>query len=288
MNPIAPMPVAPLVFFVPNLLKHPHACMKNELRVEIWDATPAASPPLQLSKTTAGAPARATSAAAPMSTRTALLGGSLAPTSSFGEKMPHGILLADSTPPIETATVGTDVSLTDDGITGYTTATATATATGVDGGRGSSKTVIAAATATAVAAGTGDAVVDPAPPAAPASPLREPDPINSSHNNAANGGFLGCLSLKRNALISFLHAGIGVSRTSVNYKKANDGTITVEPYTEAEIERCTLNERGFYGDMEKGRCMCVSVYTRVCADYSIKSLTLTYPPLLIRARRRVF
>ena len=73
--------------------------------------------------------------------------------------------------------------------------------------------------------------------------------LPSRYNNPSNGGFLSCCSFKRHELIKFLHSGVGVPRTSVNYTRENDGTFGKKPYSDIEIERGTLNEgKTHYGN----------------------------------------
>ncbi len=67
-------------------------------------------------------------------------------------------------------------------------------------------------------------------------------------NTITNGGYLGCVSFKSHSLLKFLHSAPGVPRTNINYKRKNDGTTHVEPYTTSEIERGTLNKDGSFGD----------------------------------------
>jgi hypothetical protein len=67
-------------------------------------------------------------------------------------------------------------------------------------------------------------------------------------NTITNGGYLGCVSFKSHSLLKFLHSSPGVPRTNINYKRKNDGTTHVEPYTSSEIERGTLNKDGSFGD----------------------------------------
>ena len=213
---------ASLTFYVPNLKLQTHANLRNELRIELWDA--AAAPP--------DAPTLPLPPPKPkrLSTSASITTQASTATSTPTLTQPQSIMADPTIAPISTGP--------ESGQAENIHSQVKATATNTQGDQQS---------ATLTNSDSGTTTTADSVPIENQAPPRKLDPVYSSHFNDANGGFLGCLSLKKDALVRFLHAGVGVPRTAVNYVRKNDGTTNIEPYSALEIEKGTLNIHGKYG-----------------------------------------